>query len=155
MRATTLVAEERIKEKENRRMTAEVIEQVEWEFRARGFPVTLSKPTINRYAALNMIGTFPLAQGYEGAMPHAAFELLVLAAKSCIKIKQVNSKHIERQMLMIMFNKLCGVTSLEKRVKETMFKRVIWAMNVSLNASVTPAVEERRIRWTTYSNLHA
>jgi hypothetical protein len=24
-----------------------------------------------------------------------------------------------------------------------------------LNASVAPAVEERRIRWTTYSNLHA
>jgi hypothetical protein len=123
--ATTLVAEERTKEKENRCMTAEVIEQVEWEFRARGFPVTLSKLTINRYVALNMIGTFPLARGYEGAMPHAAFELLVLAAESLIKIKQVNSEHIKRQMLMIMFNKLCGVTSLEKRVKKTMFERVI------------------------------
>ncbi len=39
-RATTLVAEERTKEKENRRTSAEVIEQVEWEFRACGFPVT-------------------------------------------------------------------------------------------------------------------
>ncbi len=57
-------------------------------------------------------------------------------------------------MLMIMFNELCGVTSLEKRVKETMFERVIWATNVSLNASVTPAVEERCIRWMMYSNLH-
>ncbi len=72
-RATTLVAEERTKEKENHRMTAAVIEQVEWEFRARGFPVMLSKPTINQYVALNMIGMFPLARGYEGAMPHAAF----------------------------------------------------------------------------------
>jgi hypothetical protein len=155
-RATTLVAEERTKEKENRRMTAEMVEQVEWEFRARGFPVTLSKPTINRYVVLNMIGTFPLTWGYEGAMPHAAFELLMLAAESFIKIKQVNSEHIKRQMLMIMFNKLCGVTSLEKRVKETMFERVIRATNVSLNASVAPVVKERgRIRWTTYSNLHA
>jgi hypothetical protein len=93
-RATTLIAEERTKEKENRRTTAEVIEQVEWEFRARGFPVMLSKPTINRYVALNMIGMFPLTRGYEGAMPHAAFELLVLATKSFIKIKQVNSEHI-------------------------------------------------------------
>jgi hypothetical protein len=56
--ATTLVAEERTTEKENRCMTAEVIEQVEWEFRARGFIVTLSKPTINRYVVLNMIGTW-------------------------------------------------------------------------------------------------
>jgi hypothetical protein len=115
--ATTLATEERTKEKENRRTTAEVIEQgVEWEFRARGFPVMLSKPTINQYVSLNMIGTFPLARGYEGAMPHAAFQLLLLAAKSFIKIKQVNIKHIKRQMLMIMFNKLCGVTCSEKRV---------------------------------------
>jgi hypothetical protein len=58
-------------------------------------------------------------------------------------------------MLMIMFKELCGVTSSEKRVKETMFERVIRATNASLNASVAPAVEEKRIRWTTYSNLHA
>jgi hypothetical protein len=71
-----------------------VIAQVEGEFRARGFPVTMSKPTINRYVTLNMIGTFPLARGYEGAMPHAAFELLVIAAEFFIKIKGVNKDHI-------------------------------------------------------------
>ena len=42
-------------------------------------------------------------------MPHAAFYLLVLAAKSFIKIKQVNSEVIELQQLKIMFNELCGV----------------------------------------------
>jgi hypothetical protein len=135
-RATTLVVEERAKEKENRRTTAEVIEQVEGEFRAHIFPVMLSKPTINRHVVLNMIGTCPLARGYEEAMPHAAFELLVLAKESFIKIKQVNSEKITRNMLMIMFNKLCGVTSSEKRVKETMFERVMRTTNVSLNASV-------------------
>jgi hypothetical protein len=154
-RATTLVAEERAKEKENRRTTAEVIVQVEGEFRARGFPVTMSKPTVNRYVTLNMIGTFLLARGYEGVMPHAAFELLVIAAESFIQIKGVNKDHIERNTLMIMFNELCGVTSLKGRVKENMFERVMQATNVSLNASVSPAVEDRHVRWTTYSNLHA
>ena len=120
-RATTLVAEERAQEKENRRTTAEMIAQVKGEFRARGFPVTMSKPTINRYVALNTTGTFPLAWGYEGAMPHAAFELLVIAAESFIKIKGVDKDHIERNTLMIMFNKLCGVTSSKGRVKENMF----------------------------------
>jgi hypothetical protein len=134
-RATTLVAEERAKEKENRRTTAEVIVQVEGEFRARGFPVTMSKPTVNRYVTLNMIGTFLLARGYEGVMPHAAFELLVIAAESFIQIKGVNKDHIERNTLMIMFNELCGVTSLKGRVKENMFERVMQATNVSLNAS--------------------
>ncbi len=120
---------ERVKEKENCRTTAEDIAQVEGEFRARGFPVTMSKPTINQYVVLNMIGTFPLARGYEGAMQHATlefplargykgvmqhaeFELLVIAAESFVKIKGVNKDHIERNTLMIMFNELCGVTSL-------------------------------------------
>jgi hypothetical protein len=124
-RATTLVAEERAKEKENRHTTAEVIAQVEGEFRARGFPVTMSKPTINRYVALNMIGTFPLARGYEGAMPHVVFELLVIAAESFIQIKGVNKDHIERNTLMIMFNELCGVTSSKGKVKENMFERAM------------------------------
>ncbi len=88
-RATTLVAEERAKEEEeNRRTTAEVIEQVEGEFRARGFPVTLSKPTINQYVALNTIGMFPLAQGHEGAMPHAAFELCSRLPRSCVRMQR-------------------------------------------------------------------
>jgi hypothetical protein len=116
----------------------------------------MSKPTINRYVVLNMIGTtFPLARGYEGAMPHATFELLVVAAKSFIKIMGVNKDHIERNTLMIMFNELCGVMSSKGRVKENMFERVIRATNVSLNASVSPAVKDRRVRWTTYLNLHA
>ena len=71
-------------------------------------------------------------------MPHATFELLVLAAKSFIKIKGVNNNHLERNMLKIIFNKLCGVSSLEKIVKETMFERVMRATNVLLNASVSP-----------------
>jgi hypothetical protein len=44
---TTLVNEERTKEKKNHHTTAEVIEQVEWEFKARGFPVptTTAQPS--------------------------------------------------------------------------------------------------------------
>ncbi len=85
-------------------------------------------------------------------MPHAAFELLVLAAESFIKIRQVNSKEIMRNMLMIMFNELCGVTSLEKRVKETMFERVMRATNVSLNASVPELVWLSRSKNQPYHN---
>jgi hypothetical protein len=72
-RATTLVAEERMKPKENCRMTAQVIAQVEGEFRARGYGVTLSKNTINRYVAHGMLGTFPLVRGYKSMMSKHAF----------------------------------------------------------------------------------
>ncbi len=78
-RATTLVAEERVLPKEDRRLTAQVIAQVEEEFRAWGHGATLSKKLINRYVQLGMVGAFPLARGYEGTMPRHAFDLLVLA----------------------------------------------------------------------------
>jgi hypothetical protein len=67
--------------KENCRTTAQVIAQVEGEFRARGYGVTLSKNTINWYVALGMLGTFPLVRRYKGMMPKHAFQLLVLADK--------------------------------------------------------------------------
>ncbi len=83
-RATTLIAEERMKPKENRRTTAQVIAQVEGEFRARGYGVTLCKITINRYVVHGMLGTFPLVRGYKGMMPKYSFQLLVLAVESFI-----------------------------------------------------------------------
>jgi len=89
--ATTLVAEERALPKEDRRSTAQVIAQVEGEFRARGHGVTLSKNSINRYVQLGMVGTFPPARGYEGTMPRHAFDLLVLAVESYIQISNINS----------------------------------------------------------------
>jgi hypothetical protein len=87
----TLVTEERLKEKENQRMAAQVINQVEGEFTAHGFGVTLSTTTINKYVRLNMTGMFPLIQGYKGLQPLHVFKLLVLAAKSFMQINQVNS----------------------------------------------------------------
>jgi hypothetical protein len=89
--ATTLIAKERAMPKEDRQTTVQVIVQVQGEFRARGYGVTLSKNTINRYVALDMIGTFPLACGYKGMMTKHAFELPVLAVESYIQISNVNA----------------------------------------------------------------
>jgi hypothetical protein len=60
-------------------------------FRARGFGITLSKVTINRYVRINMIGTFPLVRGYKGLIPPHIFKLLVLAAELFMQINGVNS----------------------------------------------------------------
>jgi hypothetical protein len=35
----------------------------------------------------------------------------------------------------------------------TLFEHVRWATNVKLSVTVSPPVEEQRLRWTTYSNL--
>ncbi len=142
-RATTLVAEERMKPMENCRTTAQVIALVEREFRARGYGVTLSKNTINWYVAHGMLGTFPLVRGYEGMMPKHSFQLLVLAVESFIQISNVNSIEAKRPTLMMAVNTCCGVAPAECRAKHSLYDRVMKSTNVSLNADVSPAVKER------------
>ena len=95
--ATTLVAKERAFLKEVCQSAIQVITQVKGGFRVRGYGGTQSKNTINRYVQLGMVvGTFPLARGYEGTMPRHAFDLLVVAVEAYIQTNQVNSIVIER-----------------------------------------------------------
>ena len=147
VRATTLVAEERAKPKEDCQTTAQVIAQVKGEFSVRGYGVTLS--------ALGMVGTFPLARGYKGAMPRHAFELLVLAVESYVQICNVNSIDAKWSTLMMAVNTCCGVAPAECRTMHSVYERVMKSTNISLNADVLPVVKERCVRWTTYANLDA
>jgi hypothetical protein len=152
-RAITLVAKERALPKEVRQSTVQVIAQVKGEFRARSYGVTLSKNTINRYVQLGMVGMFPLARGYEGTMPRHAFDLLVLAVEAYIQINNVNSIVIERSQLIMAVNMCCGVPPSECSTKHSVFDRVMRSTNVSLNADVSPPIEERHLQWRTWPNL--
>ena len=154
VRATTLVAAERLLPKGEGRTTQQVIDQVIAEFRLRNMRVSLSKSTINEYVARGMIGQFPIARGYQGLLPPHAFSLLVLATESKIQIDQVNSGSPERNELIRAINRCCGIVDSEGgRPKETLFERVMRKTSVRLNVAVSPPVEERRLRWTTYANL--
>ncbi len=152
-RATTLVAKERALPKENRRSTVQGIAQVEGEFRARSHGVTLSQNTINRYVQLGMVGTFPLARGYEGSMPRHAFDLLVLTVESYIQISNVNSVVVEWLQLIMDVNMCCGVPPAECSTKHSVYDRVMRSTNVLLNEDVSPPVKERRLLWTTWPYL--
>jgi hypothetical protein len=48
---------------------------------------------------------------------------------------------------------MCGIASID-RIKENMLDQVMRSTPVSFDAIVTPPVEERRLLWTTYNNLH-
>jgi hypothetical protein len=91
------------------RVTVQVIEQVESEFRAQGYGVNLQKNTVNWYVALGKIGMFPLTWGYEGTMPQHTFNLPVLVVEAFIQISQVNSVMVVRQQLLMTVNMCCGV----------------------------------------------
>jgi len=153
-RATTLIATEREQEKENTCPTVTVIAQVEGEFKAHGFAVNLTKSTVNRYVWRDMVGTAPLTGGYEGIIPKAVFKLLVLAVESFIQIRQVNCEVIPQKQLLVVVNKLCGIGSSGNHIKKNMLERVMRSTTVSLVITITPAVKERRLLWTTCNNLH-
>ena len=83
-----------------------------------------------------------------------AFQLVVLTVELHIQVVQVNSVSLEQNEIIRMINKCCGVVDERGgRLKTNLFDQAMRATSVSLNATVTPPVEERRLRWTTYSNL--
>ena len=87
-----------------------------------------------------MVGTFPLARGYQGMMPRHAVELLMLAVESYVQICNVNSIDAKRSQLMMAVNTCCGVAPAECRKMHSVFNRVMKSTNISLNADVSPAV---------------
>ncbi len=100
-----------------------------------------------------MVGTFPLARGYEGMITQHAFNFLMLGVESFIQINQVNSVVVERSHILTKINKCCSVPPQECQKKRSLYDRVLRAMTVLLNANVLPAVKEQHVWWTTYANL--
>jgi len=70
-----LVAAERKEEKENARPTATVIVQVEGEYKACGFVVSLAKSTVNRYIQNDMVRSAPLALSKDDPRRKRVFQM--------------------------------------------------------------------------------
>jgi hypothetical protein len=104
-------------EKKNHAPRQSILKQVERGFAARGHPVSLNTKTVNCYMRNYMVGCAPLLRGYEGIIPKAAFNLLVLTVESFIQIKQLNSKVIMRKQLLIVLNEPRGI-KLDIHMKE-------------------------------------
>ena len=68
-RATIIIAAERGKEKENACPMLSINTKVKGGFRARGYEVSLSKATVNRYAWNDMIGRRHLREGTRESFP--------------------------------------------------------------------------------------
>ena len=83
-------------------------------------------------------------------------QLVVLPVESHIPVVQVNSVSLERNKIICLINKCCGVFDEQGgQLKTSLFYRAMRATRVSLNAAITPPDKERRLHWTTYFNLLA
>ena len=79
--------------------------------------------------------------------------MLVLVVELFMQISQVNSVALGTTIMMMKINECCGIKLTSKRPNHTMHDCVMKATMVSLNVLIATPVEERRIRWTTYTNL--
>ena len=75
---------------------------------------------------------------------HALY-LLVLAVESFIQKYSFNSVLREQKELIMIVNMCCRVPPAECSMKHSIFDHVMQSTNVSLNADVSPPVEERRL----------
>ena len=61
--------------------------------------------------------------------------------------------HLAHLKMTLKINECCGIESRSKRLIHTLHDQVMKATTVLLNVLVVTPIEERRVKWTTYSNL--
>ena len=106
--------------------------------------------TIRRYVNANLSGMSPLKPGVKGDVPAWAFKSLCVAFESYIRICQINSKIGE-----ITYKKLATRinTVLKHDYRQKMLQRVLSATANNLDVSMMSVAEDRRVRWTTFTNI--
>ena len=70
-----------------------------------------------------------------------------------MQISQVNGMALGTKIMTMKINECRGIESTLKRLIHMMHNCVMKGMTVLFNALVATPVKERRVRWTTYSNL--
>ena len=145
-KATQIYAQERKKPKG--RSATEVSRIVNLEFGS-----SLSGRSVLRYVANGMAGESPMKRGPTGGLSSSVFKLLQLAFESFVRIKQANadSSSNTRMSLQRLVNSTVSVVL--DTDTDNLLNRLLRDSKIDLQASVENPVEERRIRWTTFSNL--
>ncbi len=106
--------------------------------------------TIWKYFNAHLEGMSPLKCGVKGDVPAWAFKSLCLTFESYVCIQQLNSHQgeITYKKLAVKINQV-----LKKDYRQKMLQRVLLATAKNLDASTMHIAEDRRVRWTTHSNI--
>jgi hypothetical protein len=124
--------------------------QIEKKVKQEYSGVGLHATTICRYVNANLQGFSPLKIGVRGDIPSSSFQSLCLAFESSVWIMQLNSKEGE-----ITFEKFSAKINavLRHNYRQKMLQRVLLATARNLDASTMHIAEDRRVRWTTHTNI--
>mgnify|MGYP006893427141 CR=1 FL=1 len=98
------------------------------------------------------VGTSPKKPGNPGAISEWVFQSLCTAFSSFIKINQLNAREVENDRKNLKARVL-RVMEKEQYVTGKLLDRILDETAIDLLSNVSENVEDRRVRWTTYTNL--
>jgi hypothetical protein len=144
--ATTLLASEKLKGAGGLSANG-VIDKIQVDY-----GIKLARTTLSRYVREGDVGTSPKKPGNPGAISEWVFQSLCTAFSSFVKINQLNAREVEndRKNLKI---RILRVMAKEQYVSGKLLDRILDETAIDLLSKVTENVEDRRVRWTTYTNL--
>ena len=118
------------------------------------YGTSINYRTIARYCKNGLVGVSPLSIGERGTIPELVLSHLVTALESYIGINQANGHGLalRRKTLVHRVNNTVATLSSE-RTSDKLFIRLLKRGNIDLSSKVHETIEDRRHRWTTYSNL--
>ncbi len=111
------------------------------------------KTTIHRYVVeLGLIGMSPLKTGPEGNIPRETYNVLCMAYGSFLRINQINGRGGDNSRTKLV-PLIAETMKIAVKSSEWLIKRLCRDTAMDLKADKVSFAEERRVRWTTFSNL--
>ena len=145
-RATSLYAVEQ--EKEDGMSAQDVREAV-----LKDYEWAPSVRSIQRYVEKGMAGQSPMKRGEKGDVPKVIFNTLCTAFETMVRINQLNGRDIDNSQKRL-GARVNTCMNKDGSVSVSLVRRLFAETAVDLYcSSKNNAAEERRIAWTTYSNL--
>ena len=118
------------------------------------FRTTLNVRTVRRCVNKVFSGYSPIKKGPEGNIPNKIFKVLTKALGSYVRINQGNGNGdtiMQKNLAMNVNNVVLPLVG--ERYSDKLLRRLLRKTDIDLAAIFQQPVEDRRIRWTTYSNL--
>jgi hypothetical protein len=119
------------------------------------YATNIQDRTIRKQVANGKAGLSPERRGPKGSIGSRYYKALCGAFESYIKLKQVTrDANLKRTFLQKLVNAVVNKHPNENRTGRKLFERLQDSVAATLNIGKLDKIEERRNKWTTYSNIN-
>jgi hypothetical protein len=149
-KATLLCAEEEKKPKKQRKSAETIVLEINEKEN-----VILCSRTVRNYVKKGKVGETPEKRGEKGSIIPQAYKALCGALESYVKLAaQEGKQQMNRPSLIKRVNAVVNKHPLENRRGRKLFERIQSDLASTLNIGEPDRIEQRRAKWTTFSNVN-